>query len=77
MLFCILAHILSNIESILIKYNVFCPEKVEKLNESNIFKVSEIFPGVFECVLVQMLLIHTLFSVQFYIRMKAILSSIR
>ena len=44
--FCILAHILSNIESILIKYNVFCPEKLEKFNESNIFQVSEIFPGV-------------------------------
>ena len=26
--FCILAHILRNIESILVKYNVFCPEKL-------------------------------------------------
>ena len=35
------------------------------------------FSGGFECVLVQLLLIQTLFSVQFYIRMKAILSFIR
>ena len=26
--------------------NVVCPEKLEKFNESNIFQVSEIFPGV-------------------------------
>ena len=37
--------ILSNIGSILIKYNVFCPEKLEKFNESNIFQVSRDFPG--------------------------------
>ena len=44
--FCILAHILSKIGSILIKCNVVCPAKLEKFNESNIFQVSEIFPGV-------------------------------
>ena len=41
--FCILAHILSNIGSILIKCNVVCPVKLEKFNESNILQVSEIF----------------------------------
>ena len=35
--------ILSDIGSILIKENVFSPEKVEKFNESDIFQVSEIF----------------------------------
>ena len=35
------------------------------------------FPRGFECVLVQMLLIQTLFSVLFYVRRKVILSSIR
>ena len=35
------------------------------------------FSGGFECVLVQLLLIQTPFSMQFYIRMKTILSSIR
>ena len=35
------------------------------------------FSGDFEFVLVQMLLIQTVFSVLFYIRRKAILSSIR
>ena len=45
-IFCILAHILSNIGSILIKFNVVCPAKLEKLNESNILQVSEIFLGV-------------------------------
>ena len=35
------------------------------------------FSGGFECVLVQLLLIQALFSVQLYIRMKVILSSIR
>ena len=35
------------------------------------------FSGGFECVLVQLLLIQTFFSLQFCIRMKAILSSIR
>ena len=41
----ILAHILSNIGSILIKCNVGGPAKLKKFNESNIFQVSEIFPG--------------------------------
>ena len=45
--FCILAHILSNIGSILIKCNVVCPAKLEKFSESNIFQVSEIFPRGF------------------------------
>ena len=43
--FCILPDILSDIGSILIKYNVFCPGKLEKFNETNIFQVSRIFPG--------------------------------
>ena len=49
MLFFILAHILSNIGSTLIKCNVVCPAKLEKFNESNIFQVSEIFPGFWVC----------------------------
>ena len=40
------------------------------------FKFQRFFGG-FECVLVQMLLIQTVFSLLFYIRRKVILSSIR
>ena len=40
------------------------------------FKFQRFFGG-FECVLVQLILIQTPFSVQFFIRVKAILSSIR
>ena len=31
------------------KLNVFCPEKLEKFNEGNIFQVSEIFRGFRVC----------------------------
>ena len=55
----------------------FVQGKLEKFNESNIFSSFRDFSGGFECVLEQLFLIQTLFSVQFYIRMKAILSSIR
>ena len=41
-----------------------------------IFSSFRDFSGDLECVLVQLLLIQTFFSVQVYIRMKAILSSI-
>ena len=40
---------------------MFCPEKLEKLNESDIFQVS----GGFECVLVQMFLIQTVSACYF------------
>ena len=51
----------------------FVQKKLEKSNESNIFQDSEIFPGGFECVLVQMLLMQALFSVLFCIRRNVIL----
>ena len=67
----IFAYILSNIGSVLMKCNVVGPAKLKKFNESNIFQVSEIFSEVFGCVLLQLLMIPTLFSMQFQIRMKA------
>ena len=48
-IFCILAHILSNIGSILIKFNVVCPAKLEKFNESNIFKFQRSFRSFWVC----------------------------
>ena len=55
----------------------FCREKLEKFNEGNMFLSFGDFSGAFEYVLVQLLLKQAFFRVQFYIRIKAILSSIR
>ena len=51
--------------------------KTREIQWKQYFSSFRDFSRGFECVFVQLLLIQTLYSVQFYIRMKAILSSIR